>query len=225
MKKLKKNLDIIIGSSIFVLFIIYTILVKIVDVGEIGPNNSLVGFAGINSAFHNLTGVNEAFYNLTDYLGYLAIAIVGIFAIFGLIQFINRKSLFKVDNELLALGIFYVLVGIFFLLFEVIVINKRPVLIEGVLETSYPSSSTMLAVSVGISAIFPLKKYAGNGLLAFLLSMALIIFSGLIIVGRVISGVHWLTDIIGAILLSTALLFIYRFIYRLLKSKNKQSKY
>ena len=44
--------------------IIYTLLVKYIDVQEIGPNDSLVGFATINNFMFNLTGVNMLWYDI-----------------------------------------------------------------------------------------------------------------------------------------------------------------
>lgn len=219
MAKLKKNIDIILTSIVFVTFITFTLLVKYVGVEAIGPNGSEVGFASLNSVAHEFFGVNLTLYNLTDYAGFIPLAIILVFAIIGIYQWITRRHILKVDNEILALGIFYILVGIFYVFFEFVAINFRPVLIEGVLEKSYPSSSTLLSITVGVSAIFVVKKLIKNKLLKIILRVCLILLTTFITIGRVFSGVHWITDIIGGILLSSALILFYCFLLRILKTK------
>lgn len=204
MKSSKKNM--IVSISLFLIAIIYTILIKIIDVSNIGPNNSSVGFSKINSYFHNLIGVNMTLYKVTEILGLLAILIAGIYAIIGLIELIKRKNIFKIDREILLLGGFYIVVIMLYVFFEKCIINYRPVLIDNVLEASYPSSHTVLSLCVCISSIMvnnrlfkdiKITKYAN------IISMILAIT---IVLGRLISGVHWFTDIIGGILFSIALL-------------------
>ena len=43
------------------------------------------------------------------------------------------------------------------------------------------------------------------------ITIFVIVFSVFMVVGRLISGVHWATDIIGSVLLSAGLFMIYRF--------------
>ena len=130
--------------SFLVAFVLWTVLVRIVDVKVIGPNGSKVGFATINGFFHKLTGVHLWLYVITDWLGLVPIAVMLVFAGVGLFQWIKRKSLFKVARSILLLGVFYIVVFLAYILFEFLVINYRPILINGVLEASYPSSTTML---------------------------------------------------------------------------------
>ncbi len=224
MEKLKKNLDIILGVSLLVLLVIYTIIIKFVGLQPVGPLGSSVGLGKFNNAVHDFIGVNFTLYTITDWLGLVAFAIILLFAIIGLVQWIKRKSLLEVDNEILALGLFYILVGIGYVFFEFVVINRRPVLIEGILEASYPSSTTMLSITVCLSAMLPLKKLITNQKINLVLKIALITFAIFMVGGRIISGVHWITDIIGGMLLSFALLFVYKFLYRLLSMKNIKSK-
>ncbi len=223
MDKLKKNVDIVLGVAIFLLFVVYTLIIKFVAVLPIGPLESNVGLGQINKAVHDFVGVNMTLYNITDWLGILAILIMFAFAVVGVVQWIKRKSLLKVDNEILALGIYYVLVFASYLFFEFVVINRRPVLIEGILEASYPSSTTMLVMMVCLSSFSALNKLISNKKSNLTLKIILILFTIFMIVARFISGVHWLTDIFGGIILSTALLFIYKFILRVLNLKNKKS--
>lgn len=150
-KKIQNNF--IVAAGLLVLFILYTVAIMFVDVQPIGPQGSSVGFAEVNQYFHTLFGVNMLLYSITDWLSIAVLFIMFGFAMVGLVQLIKRKSLFRVDSSILVLGGFYVLVFLAYLFFEFFVVNYRPVLIEGVLEASYPSSTTMLMMCIMPTAI------------------------------------------------------------------------
>jgi undecaprenyl-diphosphatase len=212
MKIRKENKKYLIASVCFLFaFALWTLLVKLVDVKAIGPCDSCVGFASLNSAVHKLFGVNMTLYTITDLLGLVPFVFVFGFAALGLCQWIKRRSLLKVDKSIFVLGGFYALVMIAFLAFEVLVINYRPVLIEGVLEASYPSSTTMLVTCVMPTAIMQLnsriKKVAARRTVAAFL----VAFTLFMVIGRLVSGVHWFSDIIGGLLLSAGLVLAYKF--------------
>ena len=183
-------------------FLLWTAGVCLVDVRPIGPMGSAVGFAGLNGWFHSLTGVHWWLYDLTDLLGLASLGICGIFGLQGLCQWIRRKSIRRVDGELLALGGFYLTVLAVFFLFELLQINHRPVLIQGRLEASYPSSTTMLALCVLPTAMLRLRSRWVRFLLAAL--------TAFLVLGRLLCGVHWVSDIIGGALLSAGLVTLYR---------------
>ena len=190
-------------------FVLWTILVKIVDVKAIGPNGSSVGFALLNGAFHELTGVHWMLYDITDVMIVLPFAIVFIFGVTGLCQWIKRKNLLKVDADIIALGIFYIIVLMVYLFFQKVVIDYRPVLIEGELEASYPSSTTVISICVMTTAIaqFRVRLRGKKYKKALIWIVALIgIF---MTVARIISGVHWITDIMGGALISLGLVYAY----------------
>ena len=206
-KETKKNFG--IAAILLGAFVVWTAAVQLVDVQPIGPQGSTVGFATVNSWVHNLTGVHMSLYTVTDWLGLVPIAFAIGFALLGLIQWIKRKHLRQVDFSILVLGGFYLLVMAAYVLFEVVVINYRPVLINGYLEASYPSSTTMLVLCVMPTTLMQLnahiksqtlKRWVGFGITAFILFM---------VIGRLLSGVHWFTDIIGGALLSAGLVILY----------------
>ena len=202
----KKRKDIFVCGGLFAVAIIYTILVKYIDVQAIGPKDSLVGFATINKFIFNLTGVNKVWYSITDWLGFVPLIIAFIYAMIGLVQMIKRKNILKVDKEILGLGVFYIIVIGLYILFETYIINYRPTLMDGILEASYPSSHTLLSVCICGSSLM-INKYLFKNKNFFKVENIISILSILVIViGRFISGVHWFTDIIGAILISIALL-------------------
>lgn len=190
-------------------FVLWTLAVTRVDVRAIGPEGSSVGFAALNDAFHRLTGVHLALYNLTDLLEVVPLGIVAGFAILGLAQLIRRKSLLKVDYSILVLGGFYVLVIAAYVLFEALALNYRPVLIEGVLEASYPSSTTLLVLCVMPTAIPELNRRIRDARLKRGLACVIVAYTAFMVLGRLLSGVHWLTDIVGGALLAAGLVTLY----------------
>ena len=192
-----------------VAFVLWTLLVRFVDVRAIGPEGSSVGFATLNGFVHELTGVNWILYTVTDWLGLVPIAVALGFAVLGLVQLICRKSLVKVDHSLLALGGFYIAVMVAYVFFEIVVINYRPTLIEGILEASYPSSTTMLVMCVMPTAAMQLNTRIKNTVLRRCAIIATVAFTAFMVIGRLISGVHWVTDIIGGALLSAGLVTLY----------------
>ena len=191
-------------------FLIFTILVQCIDVQPIGPNGSLVGFAAVNGRFHALTGVHWTLYYLTDWLGLIPIMITLCYAVLGFVQLIRRRSLWKVDASILILGGFYLIVIGMYLLFNVCVVNYRPVLIKNVLEASYPSSTTVLVLCVHVTAMMQLCDRMRRGAARTIVLCALGVFTVFMVLARLVSGVHWLTDIIGGVLLSAALVLLYR---------------
>ena len=205
MKKKKLFIAIILLAS----FVLWTVLISLVDVKPIGPNATSVGFATLNRFFHELTGVNLQLYIITDWLGLIPIAAAFGFAILGVIQLIKRKSLWKVDFNILALGTFYIVVIIAYLFFEIFIINYRPTLINGYLEASYPSSTTMLVMSVMPTMAMQLNVRIKNIIVRRCAIIAIMAFIAFMVIARLLSGVHWITDIIGGALLSAGLVILY----------------
>ncbi|MBQ2911285.1 MAG: phosphatase PAP2 family protein, partial [Clostridia bacterium] len=96
-----------------------------------------------------------------------------------------------------------------------LVVNYRPVLINGYLEASYPSSTTMLVMCVMPTAIMQFNARIKNNVLKRFVASAIIAFIVFMVIGRLVSGVHWFTDIIGGVLLSAGLVMMYRAVIRL----------
>ena len=198
-----------IGAAFIAAFVIWTLLLCAVDVRAIGPRSSSVGFSTLNQFFHELTGVNMTLYVITDWLGLVPIAFALGFAILGLLQLLKRKNIFKVDLSILALGVFYIAVIAVFILFENVIINYRPTLIDGFLEASYPSSTTLLVTCVMPTAMIQLGERIKHKRLRAVVLLAIAAFIAFMVIGRLLSGVHWLTDIIGGALISAGLVSLY----------------
>lgn len=213
---MKNKKNILICVLLVLISIIYTLLVKYVDTSTIGPNGSVVGFSSLNSFVFNLTGNNMTLYKITEILGIIPILIALMYAVIGLIQVIDRKSL-KVDKELIALGILYIIVILIYAFFEKCIINYRPVLIDGILEASYPSTHTLLSICICGSALLINKYLFNNKKIYKYINIISIISMVLIVLGRLLSGVHWASDIIGSIIISITLLKILETYYLSIK--------
>lgn len=191
-------------------FLLWTVAIRFVDVQAIGPLESTVGFATLNRFVHNLTGVHMTLYAVTDWLGLVPVCLAAGFGSLGLIQWIKRRHFLKVDHSLLVLGGFYAVVITLYVFFEMCAVNYRPVLIGGVLEASYPSSTTLLVMFVIPTAIMQLNSRIKNRTVRRCVASVLTVFTVVTVIGRLISGVHWFTDIIGGALLSAGLVMMYR---------------
>ena len=203
---MRRNLTIsillLIGSIIFI------VLLKNIDIKCNAVNNSCIGFATINQFIFDKIGVNMTWYVITDWLGIIPILMSMVYAIIGLKQLIKRKSIKKIDKEIIILGIFYIVVILIYILFEKYIINYRPILMNGFLEASFPSSHTLMTICLCGSSIIINNRLFKNKFtkIVNVISLFIIIIT---IIGRLISGVHWFTDIIGGILISSFLLMLF----------------
>ncbi len=214
-----KKRNFLISGILLLIAITFTILVKVVDVKQIGVNNSSIGFATLNQFIFETTGVNIIWYHITDWLGLIPVFMAIVYAFIGLIQFIKRRSIFKVDKEIILLGLYYIIVIALYVFFEKVIINYRPILMNGFLEASYPSSHTLMTICICGSSILINKKLFNNKITKVINYLSIIIIT-ITVVGRLISGVHWFTDIIGGILISSGLLMTF---YSLLSIINKEN--
>ena len=210
------------GMLFLVLFVVWTLLLQIVDVQIAGESATKIGFATLNCWFHNFTGVHMWIYSITDWLGLVPVFVCLLFGMIGFMQLLKRRNLLKVDKDLLALGIYYVLVIFAYLIFEMIPINYRPILIEGRMEASYPSSTTLLVLSVMPTLVFQVKRRMKKEKMKIRIIAIAKAFTIFMIIGRLISGVHWFTDIVGSVLLSMGLFFTYETVILLLEKEEKE---
>ena len=210
MKRNEKT-HLLAGIGFLIAFLLWTVLIRCIDVQAAGPGGTNVGFAAFNLWFHKLTGVHMTVYTFTDWLGLVPIAVCLGFGVVGVFQLIRRRSLLRVDPDIILLGLYYVLVILAYLVFEMVPINYRPILINGALEASYPSSTTLLVLSVMPTLKFQIDRRAEKPLIRKVTDIFAITFSAFMVIGRLIAGVHWATDIIGAVFLSMGLFLLYRY--------------
>ena len=193
------------------LTVILIALVRLVDAAPIGAQGTSIGLSHLNQFVFDLFGVNMLWYNITDWLGVAAVLTAFVFAVTGLVQLIKRRSLLKVDREILSLGGLYIVVIGLYLFFENVIINYRPIIMPDNTspEASFPSSHTMLVCVIMGSAAMLINRYIRNKPLNRILRAVCYVIIGVTVVGRLIAGVHWFTDILGGILISVTLLSLY----------------
>lgn len=209
---------------LFVCFIMFTVALKFVDVQPVGPMDSEVGFATVNVFVHNLFGQNKVYDRISDFLAVLSLFAACSFAIIGAYQLLQKKSILKVDSSIILLGVTYVFVILIYVLFEKLVINFRPVLEKGVLEASYPSSHTMMILIILGTARTALERIISNKIVLKGLRIVLAAMMILSVAFRILSGVHWFTDILGALFISAAVIQLYNSLYKSVVAVENQIK-
>ena len=192
--------------GLFLAFALFTLFVARFDLRPIGPEGTSVGFAAVNQLIFQWLGTQRLWYGVTQWIGVAALLVAGSFGAAGLCQLVRRKSIKKVDRRILTLGAVYALAVAFYLLFEVVVINCRPVMVDGELEASYPSSHVLLVVCVMATAARQVRaRWPERRRLCWWADKAALLLGALTAWGRLASGVHWFTDIVGGVLLAAAL--------------------
>ena len=208
-KKFITNLS--ISTGFLLLFIILIILLKTVDIGYSPLNNAEVGLSSINIKFLDYCGQSDSWYKITNYLGYLSFAIALFYVVYGIISWIKNKSIKKVDISILLLAFVYLISFGFYLFFELVVINYRPVYIgeSTKLEASFPSSHALLAITFGITGIIACFYLTKNKTIRTIVSVVGVLYCLIMVIGRLLSGVHWFSDILGGLLLGISISYYY----------------
>ena len=218
-----KNKGLLASIIMIIATAAYTAALMLVDVQPIGPNGTKVGLATMNSMFQNIVGVNFTYYNIAEVMGYVIWAIFGVFALAGFVQMIKRRSIIKVDRNILVLGGMYFILFALYVLFSKVAVNYRPIIMPGetMPEPSFPSSHTMMAIVVAVGTMMQLKYYVKKKSTRTFLMFDLTIIMLITVAARTLSGAHWLSDIIAGILVSLTLISLYCAVYNSVKDDAK----
>ena len=212
MKNRKLAISLISSACLSVMFVVFTLLVKFVDVAYVGMTGKEVGLSSFNRLVYESVDVSETFDKLGDVCMVLSILVVLFVVALGIYELVKNKSIKKVDKKIWSMGIIYALVVLIYVVFELICLNYRPVLIDGKLEASYPSSHVMLSLTIlSCFLIFMLSKLKTKKQKA-ILGTLIGLFMFVIVLFRVLSGMHWMTDIIASVILALMLAGWYVFI-------------
>jgi undecaprenyl-diphosphatase len=226
MNKIKQSKSTALFASILLLIssVVFTIAVAFLDVETNPEGGHNIGLSTINLAFHKSFPYNELLHNISEYAGYIPVLFALFFAVMGAGQALKHKSFKKVDNVLYFMAAYYVLVGFVYLIFEKLCINVRPVMLDGEWEASYPSSHTLFAITLCASTILANDLFFAKAKWRKIMNIAAYILMFAVPVMRLFSGVHWLSDIVGGVIISTALVSFLNYAFFYVRSSEKKDK-
>lgn len=211
-----------ITAALFVVFAVFTIIAKFVDTSLVLTTNTKIGLSSINKPIFDSIKISDAWGTVSTVLFLVAALVALALIVIGVKEFIKTKQLSKVNHKILFLIGLYMLTVFFYFLFEILIVNYRPLLDEGLAKASYPSSHTLLVCVVCLSACFVVPDYIKNKPLKITIISLLILISLLTPVTRMLAGMHWFSDIIGSLLLSAALVMCYYSTTCLVKKSNTE---
>ena len=226
MNKIKQSKSTALFASILLLIssAIFTIAVAFLDVEANPDGGHNIGLSTVNLAFHKSFPYNSLLHNISEYAGYIPVLFALFFAVMGAGQALKHKSFKKVDNVLFFMAGYYVLVGFVYLIFEKFCINVRPVMLDGEWEASYPSSHTLFSITLCASTILVNDLFYAKAKWRKPMNIAAYVFMFAVPVMRLFSGVHWLSDIVGGVIISTALVSILNYAFFFVRNSSKKEK-
>ncbi len=188
-------------------FVMWTVLVLTVNVKPTGPDGVTVGLAGLNAGWWQSTGTHAWAEKISDWLGYLTLLMAVGLAVWQIVVAVRGRSLRLARHWWVLDGVIIAAVACY-LLFELVVINGRPLLVEGALKASYPSTHALLFATVLPWVAVIVGREVKNRPLVITVAVLCGVMALAGVILRAICGVHWFSDIIGGILLAGALDFI-----------------
>ncbi|MCR4792357.1 MAG: phosphatase PAP2 family protein [Lachnospiraceae bacterium] len=218
---MSRNSRRIILPFVFLWSITWIMMIKFYDVYTIGPQGTEIGLSSLNLWFRDLfdypaLGFFRTPYLITEFIGYLSLLLCGFWGCIGIYQWVKEKDINAVDKTIFATGVLYAITIVLYVVFEKLVVNYRPIIMPGdsEVEPSFPSSHTMLSIIALGSTHYLIGYFLEDTKYKKLirpLQIACSVLIAVCVIGRLVCGVHWFSDIVGGILISTTLLIIYSF--------------
>ena len=215
---MKKITYLLIGLIPLVLFITFTVMVRCVDAHYI-EDVGYLGFYTLNMNVNEFVRQqdNHLFDVLTDILLFLSLATVLPFAIIGIHQLVKRKSLAKVDPLIYFMLGAYILSVVHYVTFILTSINASPLSTPDEIKQSYPSTHVFIFITYLFVALTGLFRYIKMSKVAKISAICVVsILSIIMVIFRLYSGQHYLTDIIGGVLLAAFNITLPYMLYRLI---------
>ncbi|MBQ0071593.1 MAG: phosphatase PAP2 family protein [Spirochaetales bacterium] len=193
-------------------FLFLLLLLCFVDRGHIGAMGTEVGLSSINGFFFKTFGRSDLFDKLSDVVFLLTFLYPAFFGVMGIVELIQKKDLKKVHKSLLAFIPVFVLLVVLYLLFTKVSPNYRPVLTEEGLEESFPSSHVMVSIMFSLTGLTMFRDFHFklNSAISKTVETAAFVLPCLVAVFRLLSGMHWFTDVLGGIFLGAFLVQLHR---------------
>ena len=209
---MKKIINFIPALSLTFVFIVWTILVKTIDMNYI-LNVGYIGFSHFNFQINDYVldfGKTDLFNKLTDVGLYLTFLFDLGFAILGIVQWIRRKSIKKVDPIIFILLVTYITVVVEYFIFEIVKINYSPLSTPEDLHASYPSTHVLLFISFLMTGVIALFNYVkANNFIKYISISFGVLLSIAYAVMRLLSGRHYFTDIVASLFLSASIIALF----------------
>ena len=161
---------------------------------------------------------------ITNIILILSLIALGAFAVLGLVQWIKRKSLKKVDKQLRWFPLPLALMAATYVVFDKFLpkfFDFMPTRPNGSGEPSFPSTHVMIVATIFFITTIILPKYIKNKVVRIILELLMVIGLALTCTGRVMANMHTPIDVLGGI----AFAFIFAEIYfQIIKPRKKAKK-
>lgn len=191
-----------------ILFLVLTVSLLLVDVQSAGAQT--VGWASLNFWWHDLISVQHGWHIVSNIVATVTLLALCAMVVWQFIIMLRGKSFRAFLKQWLAFDITVILLVLCYVLFQIVVVNYRPIMIDGMAEVSYPSSHILLFATLLPLIVCECWHNVPSKVWRRVIAVSALVLMVVGIVARALCGYHWLTDSVGALLLSAALVAWYK---------------
>ena len=143
----------------------------------------------------------------TDVILISSFAVLAVFVVLAIVQWVQRKSIKKVDRSLRWMPLpLAIMTAVYFIFDKLLILNTRP---DGSGEPSFPSTHVMVVSTIFLITAFALPKYIKSKPALITIYILMLILVTLVCAGRVLANKHWLSDVIGGFSFAVIFALIY----------------